>query len=151
MLIIDYQSKSYFRVLEDMPLIALHKKRFLVTVNGGTVAELRAVAEDFSLHTKSTVQYSSVIKDQSPDQDVSDLFTAARSNRNVLLFQNSDLLFDRKATLKNSHEREAIFNINNLFKNIAKHNGIVLLATDEKQTLSASMSTKVDVLIRFPA
>ncbi len=56
----------------------------------------------------------------------------------------------KKTAVKHAHARDTGFDLNNLFKNIAKHNGIVILSTDNKQTLSATMSTKVDVLIRFP-
>ena len=66
-----------------------------------------------------------------------------------MLFEKSDLLFDKKTALKKSHERDTGFDLNNLFKNIAKHNGMIILSTEKKQTLNASMSTKVDVLIRF--
>ena len=149
MLIVDYKSKSYYRFLDDILLIAKHKKRFLITLNGGTADELLSATEDLSLHTQSTVKNSIAIIEKASQDVVSSLFDEARSNRYVLIFKNSDLLFDRKATLKNSHERESIFDINNLFKNIATHNGIVALATESKQTLSASMSTKVDVLVRF--
>ena len=150
MLVVDYQSKSYHRFLNDMPRIANHKTRFLVTLNGGSTSELVAVIEDFSSHTSCTVQHSEMIVDKASTENVDQLFKDARNSRNILLLENSDLLFDKKTEVKRSHERDNGFDLNNLFKNIAKHNGIVMLATKNKQTLSASMSTKVDVLIRFP-
>ena len=150
MLVVDYQSKSYHRFLEDMPQIADHKTRFLVTLNGGTASELVAVVEDFTSYTSSIVQHSTVISDKASAESVDLLFKDARNSRNILLFESADLLFDKKTALKRSHERDNGFDLNNLFKNIAKHNGITILATENKQTLSASMSTKVDVLIRFP-
>ena len=150
MLIVDYQSKSYQRFLEDMPPIAKHKTRFLITLNGASEQDLRSVSEDFLAHTQSTIQNSTVINDKANEEVVNELFNDVRINRNVLVLKNADVLFDKKADVKKSHERESIFNINNLFKSIAKHNGIAVLATDTKQTLSASMSTKVDVLVRFP-
>lgn len=150
MLIVDYQSKSYQHFLNDLGPIAKHKTRLLITLNGGTESDLRAVSEDFIAQTNNSVQNSTVIADKASEEIVDGLFSEARSNRNILVFKNSDVSFDKKAAVKKSHERETSFNLNNLFKNIAKHNGIVALATDKKQTLSASMSTKVDVLVRFP-
>ena len=150
MLVVEYQSKSYHRFLEDMPQIADHKTRFLVTLNGGTTSELVAVVEDFTSYTSSIVQHSAVINDKASTECVDLLFKDARNSRNILLFESSDLLFDKKTAVKRSHERDNGFDLNNLFKNIAKHNGVTILATENKQTLSASMSTKVDVLIRFP-
>ncbi len=150
MLIVDYQSKSYHRFLNDIPRVANHKQRFLVTFNGGSAEDLIAVADDFSSFTKSVMQTTTAITDKASIDEVSTLFGETRNNRNILLFNNADLLFDRRTAVKNSHERDSSFDLNHLFKSIAQHNGIVILATENKQTLSASMSTKVDLLIRFP-
>jgi len=150
MLVVDYQSKSYHRFLNDMPQIAKHKQRFLVTFNGGSESDLVAVADDFSSYTTNTVQHTQAINEKVSEAGVTSLFTEVRRNQNVLLFEKSDILFDRRTAVKSSHERDNDFNLNHLLKSIAKHNGIVILATQKKQTLSASMSTKVDVLIRFP-
>ncbi|WP_025562266.1 AAA family ATPase [Psychromonas sp. SP041] len=149
MLIVDYQSKSYHRFLNDMPQIANHKTRFLITFNGANESDLAAVSADLTSYTKSTVQHTTAIIEKASESAVAELFTEARISRNILLFENSDLLFDKKTEVKNSHERDNGFDLNNLFKNIAKHNGMVILATDKKQTLSATMSTKMDVVIRF--
>lgn len=151
MLVVDYQSKSYHRFLNDLPKIANHKTRFLITCNGGSESDLAATVSDFTLYTKNSVQRSSAVTDKASEDSVTALFNEARSSRNSLLFENADLLFDKKTAVKKSHERDTGFNLNNLFKNIAKHNGIIILATQKKQTLSASMSTKVDVLLRFPS
>ncbi|WP_022940516.1 AAA family ATPase [Psychromonas hadalis] len=150
MLIVDYQSKSYQRFLEDLPQIANHKARFLIAFNGGTTSDLAAITEVFTSYTEQQVQHSTAINDKASESDVAALFSETRSSRNILLFENADMLFDKNTALKRSHGRDDSFDFNNLFKNIAKHNGIVVLATDKKQTLSAAMSTKVDLLIRFP-
>jgi hypothetical protein len=149
MLVVDYQSKSYHRFLNDMFQVSNNKRRFLITLNGGSEDELTAATDDLASYSKNTVNHSTAINDKASATTVSTLFSDARSSRKILLFENSDLLFDNKTALKRSHERDSGFDLNNLFKNIAKHNGIVILATENKQTLSASMSTKVDVLIRF--
>lgn len=149
MLIVDYQSKSYHRFLNDMLQIANHKTRFLITFNGANKDELIATAADLTLHTNNKIKHSSAINDKASETEVAELFADARNSRDILLFESSDLLFDKKTALKNSHERDTGFDLNNLFKNIAKHNGIVILANNKKQTLSASMSTKMDVVIRF--
>ncbi len=151
MLIVEYQSKSYHRFLNDMPQIASHKTRFLITFNGASTSDLTAAIADLTSYTQNTVQHSTAINDEASETSVATLFNEARSSRNILLFENADLLFDKRTAVKNSHERVSSFDLNNLFKNIAKHNGIVILAPEKTQTLSASMSTKVDVLIRFPS
>jgi len=149
MLIVDYQSKSYHRFLNDMQQVANHKTRFLITINGANENELTTVVADLTAHTDNTVKQTTAIIDKAAQDKIATLFSDASGNRNILLFESADILFDKKTAVKNSHERDSGFDLNNLFKNIAKHNGIVLLATQNKQTLSASMSTKMDVLIRF--
>jgi len=149
MLIVDYQSKSYHRFLSDMLQIANHKTRFLITFNGANADELIAAAADLTSHTNNKIKHITAINDKASESEVATLFSGARVSRDILLFENADLLFDKKTAVKHSHERDNGFDLNNLFKNIAKHNGIVVLANDKKQTLSASMSTKMDVVIRF--
>ncbi|PKF63670.1 hypothetical protein CW745_02155 [Psychromonas sp. psych-6C06] len=150
MLIVDYQSKSYQRFLNDLVQISAHKSRFLVTLNGGSEQDVETISSTFKQLTQHKIQHSDAISAKAPDEGVDSLFITARTERNILLLSKADLLFDKKTAVKNAHERDNGFNINNLFKNIAKHNGIVMLVTEEKQTLSASLSTKVDLLIRFP-
>jgi hypothetical protein len=149
MLIVDYQSKSYYHFLNDMPQIADHKRRFLITFNGANESDLIAAEADLFEHTKNNVQHATSIIDKATEQEVAELFKVARDKRQILMFENADPLFDKKTAVKNSHERDNAFNINSLFKNIAQHNGIVVLSTDKKQTLNASISTKMDVLVRF--
>lgn len=150
MLVVDYQSKSYRRFLSDMTQIADHKTRFFITFNGANADDLSAATADLTSNTNNAVQHSTAITDKDSSESVTSLFHEARNTRSILLFEKSDVLFHTKMALKNSHEREIGFDINNLFKNIAKHNGVVILATESKQTLSATMSTKIDVVIRFP-
>ncbi|WP_435237309.1 AAA family ATPase [Psychromonas sp. PT13] len=151
MLVVEYQSKSYYRFLEDITQIADHKNRFLITFNAANAVDLQAAVRELIANTDNDCLFSTAIKQQMQDAGVSDLFAEVRSNRNMLLFQHADILFDKRTAVKNGHERETEFNINHLFKNIAKHNGIVILATDKMQTLSSAMSTKMDVVIRFPS
>ena len=149
MLVVDYQSKSYHRFLEDLTQIAKHKTRFLITFNGASQSELTEAQQAFLSVTKNKIQHSMVVSDKGSEAQVSTLFSDARISRDMLLFENTDLLFDKKTEVKNSHERDSGFDINHLFKSIAKHNGVMILATENKQTLSSTMSTKVDVLVRF--
>ena len=149
MLIVDYKSKSYYRFLNDIPQISNHKTRFLITFNGASDEELVAASADLTSYSEEEAQRSTVITDKASEDKVTALFDSARGNREMLIFESADVLFDKKTAVKNSHERDNGFNLNHLFKSIAKHNGIIVLATDRKQILSASMSTKMDVVIRF--
>jgi len=151
MLIVEYLSKSYHRFLNDMPQTANHDSRFLITFNGASYNNLISAVNDLSSFSQKKVLHSTAIIDKTADVSVASLFSDARISRDILLFEKADLLFTKKTAVKNAHQCETGFNLNNLFKNIAKHNGVVVLATEETQTLSASMSSKVDVLIRFPS
>ena len=149
MLIVDYQSKSYYHFLNDMPQIANHKTRFLITFNGANETDLAVAEADLLEQTKNNVKHTTVITDKATQEQVAELFKVARDTRQIIMLESADPLFDKKTAVKNSHERDSAFDINSLFKNIAQHNGIVVLSTDQKQTLNASISTKMDVLVRF--
>lgn len=149
MIVIEYLSKSYNRVLEDLHDRADLKSRFFVTLNGASQSDLIKVTDEIQSETKKTILRTRAITDKMPDEDINDLFAKAKISRDILLFENADQLFEKKLAVRNSHEMDQSFNINNLFKNIANHNALIILATKEKQTLSAAMSGKVDVVIRF--
>ncbi|MGJ8581462.1 MAG: hypothetical protein ACSHWR_04010 [Psychromonas sp.] len=149
MLIVDYQSKSYFRFLNNLPQIAQHKTRFLITFNGGNETQLAEFKTALTSETNSATQSTKAIEQKISEQEVATLFVKARETRDVLVFEKANRLFDKKTAVKGSHERDNGFDLNNLFKQIAQHNGIVVLAPQQKQILSASMSTKMDVLVRF--
>ncbi|MFT6925639.1 MAG: hypothetical protein ACJAZP_001223 [Psychromonas sp.] len=150
MLIVEYLSKSYHRFLPDLAEHANLKSRFLITLNGPSSSELSAIIGDITRFTKKTVHTSTAIFDKQTNEAVTELFADAKISRDILLLSSADSLFEKRAGMRDSHDRDASFDLNHLQKNIANHNGIVILATDKKQTLSASMSSKVDVLMRFP-
>lgn len=151
MQIIEYLSKSYEHFLNDLSVLGKRRSRFVITLNGASPSDLIAATEDIARVTGNKVLSSTAIIDKQAESYISNLFTEARESHDTLRFDNADLLFENKTALKRSHERNSGFDLNNLFKNIAKHNGIVILAPEKMQTLAASMSTKVDVLIRFPS
>jgi hypothetical protein len=150
MLIAEYQSKSYQRFLPDLAEHAKLKSRFLITLNGPSSSELNEIIQEITSFTKKNVQLSTAIFDKKTNEGVAELFAEAKISRDILIFCGADPLFEKRAGVRSSHDRNASFDLNNLHKNIANHNGIVILATEKKQALSASMSSKVDVLIRFP-
>ena len=150
MLIVEYLSKSYHRFLPDLAEHAKLKSRFLITLNGPSSSDLSAIIADITRFTKKTVYLSTAIIDKQTNEGIAELFDEAKISRDILLLSGADPLFEKRAGMRDSHDRDASFDLNNLQKNIANHNGIVILATQNKQTLSASMSSKVDVLIRFP-
>ena len=149
MLIVEYLSKSYHRFLPDLAGHANLKSRFLITLNGPSSSELSAIISDITRSTKKTVQVSTAILDKETTQGVAEIFQKAKINRDILLLSGADSLLEKRAGIRGSHDRDASFDLNDLQKNIANHNGIVILATDKKQILTSSMSSKVNVLIRF--
>ena len=150
MLIVEYQSSSFHRLLPDLADHAQLKSRFLVTLNGPSTTELPTITSEITGITKKVVHISAAITDKKTNEEVADIFKQAKFSRDILMFTGADPLFEKRAGIKNAHAQDEKFDLNNFQKNIANHNGIVILATDKKQTLSASMSSKVNVLIRFP-
>ncbi|ABM03818.1 hypothetical protein Ping_2066 [Psychromonas ingrahamii 37] len=150
MLIVEYLSKSYHRFLPDLAEHANLKSRFLITLNGPNSSELSAIIRDITRFTKKSVQVSTAISDKETNEGVGEIFQNAKISRDILLFSGADSLLEKRAGIRGSHDRDENFDLNDLQKNIANHNGIVILATEQKQILTSSMSSKVNVLIRFP-
>lgn len=149
MLLIDYQSKSYQRFLQDVYHHVCHPKRFLLIFNGATKEQLVAAMEDLKKVSEKSIQVSSAVKDKQSLTEVNELFRNVSIEKKILLLESTDLVFNKTVAVKDSHAIDNSFDLNNLFKSIAKHKGMVILATDKAQTLSAAMSSKVDVVIRF--
>jgi hypothetical protein len=149
MLIVDYQSKSYYRFLTDMLQIANIQRRYLITFNGANNTDLMIASEELTSHTNNRLQHTNAIGEKASADSITALFNKTRESRDMLLFEQADLVFDKKTAVKNAHERDSGFDLNHLFKHIAKHNGVVILATEKKQILSAAISTKMDVVVRF--
>ncbi|MGB5445018.1 MAG: hypothetical protein WBM99_05850 [Psychromonas sp.] len=150
MLIVEYLSGSYHRFLPDLADHAQLKSRFLITLNGPSAAELSAIIREITRFTKKRVHLSTAITDKQADTEVASIFKQGKISRDILMFTGADPLFEKRAGIKNSHDRDQDFDLNHFQKNIAKHDGVVILVTENKKTLSASMSSKVDVLVRFP-
>ena len=150
MIIVDYLSKSYHRVLQDIPHLVNHPKRFLITLNGPTAVELVAVTADIKEASKKRLSISTAIGDKSSETAISNLFNEAHAANDILFLEKSDLVFTQTVSVKKSYEKDENFDLNNLLKNIAKHRGMVILANEEPRVLSSSMSSRVDILIRFP-
>lgn len=150
MIIVDYLSKSYQRVLQDIPHFVNHPKRFLITLNGPTGTELAAVTADIKEASKKRLSISTAVGDKSSETIISNLFNEARVANDILFLEKSDLVFTQTVSVKKSYEKDNDFDLNNLLKNIAKHRGMVILANEEPRVLSSSMSSRVDILIRFP-
>ncbi|WP_354625643.1 AAA family ATPase [Psychromonas sp. MME2] len=147
MLIIDYQSSSYQRFLQDLKRHVSHPKRFLIIFNGANTTDLAKAMEDVETYSGKLLQLTSAIAEQ--ETGVNDLFTEAKKSQSILLFTKADIALGKSVAVKNSHALEADFDLNNFFKNIANHKGMVILASEKAQTLSAALSSKVDVNLRF--
>lgn len=149
MLLIDYQSKSYQRFLQDVYSHVCHPKRFLIIFNGANEEELADAMNDIKNESEKNIQVSSAIKDKQSINEVNALFEKVAINKQILLLDKADLVFNKAVAVKNSHAIDNSFDLNNFFKNTAKHQGMVILANDKPQILSSAMSSKVDVVIRF--
>lgn len=149
MLLIDYKSKSYLRFLQDVYSHICHPKRFLIIFNGANEHDLLQAIKDIEKQSEKDIRVASTIKFKQSISEVNDLFDKAAIDKEILLLESADLVFSKSVAVKKSHALDNSFDLNNLFKNIAKHKGMVILANDKAQILSAAMSSKVDVMIRF--
>ena len=75
MLIIDYQSKSYQRFLQDVAHHVAHPKRFLIIINGASESDLIAASKDIESFSHKSLLVSAAIIEQQAANIVNALFT----------------------------------------------------------------------------
>lgn len=78
------------------------------------------------------------------------VFDAAENGGAVLLFDEADALFGRLSEVKDSHDRYANIEINNLLQHMEDHPGLTILTTHSGETIDEVFTRRLQFLIRFP-
>lgn len=78
------------------------------------------------------------------------VFDAAETGAAVLLFDEADALFAKRTQVKDSHDRYANIEINNLLQHMKDHPGLMILTTSSDKTIDEAFTRRLQFLIRFP-
>jgi len=144
----DYLDKYYQRFINDIAKNSSHKSVTVIVLNGAKGANLNLVLNDFSKIGKiHQVSKSTAIT----ESKLTKAFSNAHSNQeSILFFDEADSLFGKRTEIKDSHDRYANIETSYLLKKIKNHYGLVILASNNRQSLTRPLSSEVNVLIEFP-
>lgn len=84
------------------------------------------------------------------EKNLSRLFDAAENSGAILFFDEADALFGKRTEVKDSHDRYANIEVNNLLKRIESYKGLVIIATSVQETLDNASLRRMHFIIDFP-
>jgi SpoVK/Ycf46/Vps4 family AAA+-type ATPase len=79
------------------------------------------------------------------EKNLERLFAEAEAKDAILLFDEADALFGKRSEVKDSHDRYANLAIDYLLRRIEQYDGLVVLASKPKLTLSMSLQRRFSV------
>jgi SpoVK/Ycf46/Vps4 family AAA+-type ATPase len=84
------------------------------------------------------------------EKNIDRVFDNAKGSRVVLLFDEADALFGKRAGVKDAHDRYANLEVSYLLKRIERFDGLVILATNRRQHIDKAFLRRLPVVMRFP-
>ncbi len=79
------------------------------------------------------------------ERNLERLFAKAEAKDAILLFDEADALFGKRSEVKDSHDRYANLAIGYLLRRIEQYDGLVVLASKPKLTLSMTLQRRFSV------
>jgi SpoVK/Ycf46/Vps4 family AAA+-type ATPase len=80
-------------------------------------------------------------------KNLADIFDAAEKNGAILFFDEADALFGKRTDVKDSHDRYANLELNNLLKKIKRFRGLVILATNRRSRIDKAFLRHIDFIL----
>ena len=84
------------------------------------------------------------------EKNIRRLFDAAEDGGAVLFFDEADALFGKRSEVKDSHDRYANIEVSYLLQRIESYRGLVVLATNMKESLDAAFLRRIQFFVQFP-
>ena len=78
------------------------------------------------------------------------VFDAADDGGSVLLFDEADALFGKRAEVKDSHDRYANIEVSYLLQRMEEHRGLAILTTNMKSALDQAFLRRIRFVVQFP-
>jgi AAA+ superfamily predicted ATPase len=85
------------------------------------------------------------------EKNLNRIFEAAQTQDAVLFFDEADALFGKRTEVKDSHDRYANIDTNDLLQRIEAFTGLVILASNKKSALDSAFMRRIRFVIKFPA
>jgi hypothetical protein len=84
------------------------------------------------------------------EKNLETIFCAARRASAVLMFDEADAIFGKRAEVKDAHDRYANIEIAYLLQRIEEHDGPVILATNFAKNIDQAFSRRLHYIVEFP-
>ena len=78
------------------------------------------------------------------------MFDLAAESGAILLFDEADALFGKRAAVKDSHDRYANLEVNYLLQRLEAFTGLAILAANLQQNIDAAFLRRIRFVIDFP-
>jgi hypothetical protein len=84
------------------------------------------------------------------EKNLSRLFDKADSKNWILFFDEADALFGKRTDIRDAHDKYANQETAYLLQRIESHNGLIILATNQRSNLDEAFSRRFQGIIHFP-
>ncbi|HKJ43576.1 MAG TPA: ATP-binding protein, partial [Sunxiuqinia sp.] len=83
------------------------------------------------------------------EKNLSNIFDLAENKDWILFFDEADALFGKRTSVSDSHDRYANQEVSYLLQRIEDYNGLVLLASNQKENMDEAFTRRFDNIINF--
>lgn len=84
------------------------------------------------------------------EKNLETIFRAARRASAILMFDEADAIFGKRAEVKDAHDRYANIEVAYLLQRIEEHDGPVILATNLAKNIDQAFARRLNYIIEFP-
>jgi len=84
------------------------------------------------------------------EKNLDRIFAEAEESGAVLFFDEADAIFGKRTEVKDSHDRYANLEVNDLLQRMEAHRGLVILATNRRDNIDAAFLRRLRHIIDFP-
>ena len=84
------------------------------------------------------------------EKNLSKIFNQAENKNWILFFDEADALFGKRTKVADAHDRYANQEVSYLLQRIEDHDGIVILASNQKENMDDAFTRRFESIIHFP-
>ncbi len=84
------------------------------------------------------------------EKNLDRMFSEAENAGAVLLIDEADALFGKRSEVRDAHDRYANVDVAYLLQKMEAHNGLVILATNNKKNIDAAFLRRLRFIVGFP-
>lgn len=84
------------------------------------------------------------------EKNLSRIFNQAENKNWILFFDEADALFGKRTRVADAHDRYANQEVSYLLQRIEDHDGIVILASNQKENMDDAFTRRFESIIQFP-